>query len=320
MNVSKHSDSDATSLDEAARAAWLYYVGGKTQDQIARELGISRQRAQRLVSRAVAEGLIHFRLEHEISVCLELEAALTQRHGLELCRVAPSLGDGVDPALGIAPVIAVEMERVLAADEPIVMALGTGRTLRAAVEAMRAMRCGHHKLVSLNGNISPDGTASHYDVIMRIADKVHAPIYPMPLPVVAASARERDMFHALEPIQRTMGLARSADVTFVGAGQVDDSAPLLMDGFLSEAELGAMRAAGAAGEIVGWIYDESGHYLNFGPNLRAAGVRVEPREGKRVIATAAGPGKVPALRAAISGCIINGLVTDEPTARALLED
>ena len=54
--------------DEAARAGWLYYVGGLTQDQIASELGVSRQRAQRLVSRAMAEGLIHVRLNHRIEI------------------------------------------------------------------------------------------------------------------------------------------------------------------------------------------------------------------------------------------------------------
>ena len=30
-------------LDDAARAGWLYYVAGNTQDQIAAKLGVSRQ-------------------------------------------------------------------------------------------------------------------------------------------------------------------------------------------------------------------------------------------------------------------------------------
>ncbi|MEO8243341.1 MAG: MarR family transcriptional regulator, partial [bacterium] len=91
-------DNEPTLQDEAARAGWLYYVGGMTQDQIATELGVSRQRAQRLVSRAMAEGLIQVRLNHHIGACLELEAALTDRFGLLRCRVAPSLGPGVDPS------------------------------------------------------------------------------------------------------------------------------------------------------------------------------------------------------------------------------
>ncbi|MBC7738199.1 MAG: MarR family transcriptional regulator, partial [Candidatus Saccharibacteria bacterium] len=66
-------DNEPSLHDEAARAGWLYYVGGMTQDQIATELGVSRQRAQRLVSRAMAEGLIQVRLNHPIGQCLDLE-------------------------------------------------------------------------------------------------------------------------------------------------------------------------------------------------------------------------------------------------------
>ncbi|MFD1808668.1 hypothetical protein ACFSHQ_12830 [Gemmobacter lanyuensis] len=32
-------DPEPTLQDEAARAGWLYYVGGMTQDQIAAEMG-----------------------------------------------------------------------------------------------------------------------------------------------------------------------------------------------------------------------------------------------------------------------------------------
>ena len=59
-------------LDDAARAGWLYYVAGNTQDEIARKLGVSRQSAQRLVSLAVSEKLIKFRLDHPIARCMEL--------------------------------------------------------------------------------------------------------------------------------------------------------------------------------------------------------------------------------------------------------
>ena len=48
-------ETDATPSDDAARAGWLYYVAGMTQDQIARELGVSRQRAQRLGPHKLAD-------------------------------------------------------------------------------------------------------------------------------------------------------------------------------------------------------------------------------------------------------------------------
>ena len=56
--MSKKQQHDSQKLDDAARAGWLYYVGGKTQDEIVKMLNISRQSAQRLVALSMSEGLV----------------------------------------------------------------------------------------------------------------------------------------------------------------------------------------------------------------------------------------------------------------------
>ena len=311
-------DSDPSPQDEAARAGWLSYVGGLTQDQIAAELGISRQRAQRLVSRAREEGLIHVRLHHRIGACLDLETALKDRFGLQRARVMPSLGQGADPVRAIAPAAAAELERFLNMETPLTIALGTGRALRGMVDAMEAMDAPRHRLVSLIGNIAPDGSASFFDVVMRLADKVQAPHYPMPVPVISPTPEENAAFHALGPIRKVVELAQTADVVFVGVGQMSDDAPLLKDGFVTRSELDEMQAAGATGEVAGWVFDSEGEYLDVGTNRRTGGVRVAPGLDRPSVGIAAGASKVPAIRGALKSCIINGLVTDETTARALL--
>ena len=83
-------------------------------------------------------------------------------------------------------------------------------------------------------------------------------------------------------------------------------------------ELQQMRAAGAAGEVAGWVFDSDGQYLDFGINTRTGGVRVEPGLDRPSIGIAAGATKVPAIRGALKSRILNGLVTDMPTAEALL--
>ena len=75
------------------------------------------------------------------------------------------------------------------------MAVGTGRTLKAAVEQLPPMDCPQHRIVSLTGNIAPDGSASYYNVIFAMADVVKARLFPMPLPVIASSPEEREMLH-----------------------------------------------------------------------------------------------------------------------------
>ncbi|WP_151720414.1 sugar-binding transcriptional regulator [Gemmobacter serpentinus] len=317
---SAKADQEPTVQDEAARAGWLYYVAGMTQDHIATEMGVSRQRAQRLVSRAMADGLIQVRLNHRIGACMDLERALRDRFGLNRARVVPGLGAGADPVLGLAPAAAAELERVLRMADPQVIGLGTGRALRALVDAMEPLEAPQHRLVSLIGNIAPDGSASFFDVVMRISDKVRAPHYPMLVPVVSPTEAERAAFHKLAPVQRVLELARTADVIFVGVGQMSDDAPLHKDGFVSTEELRQMQAAGAVGEVAGWVFDSRGQYLDFGINTRTGGVRVEPGLDRPAMGIAAGQTKVPAIRAALKSGILNGLVTDAPTAEAILSD
>ncbi len=58
------------------------------------------------------------------------------------------------------------------------MAIGTGRTLKAAIEQLPPMDCPQHKVVSLTGNISPDGSAAFYNVIFTMADRIKARSFP----------------------------------------------------------------------------------------------------------------------------------------------
>jgi DNA-binding transcriptional regulator LsrR (DeoR family) len=96
-------------------------------------------------------------------------------------------------------------------------------------------------------------------------------------------------------------------------------APLALDGFVTPDVLGNLQSLGAVGEIGSWIYDRSGRYIDSPRNALVGGVRVEPGQAQPVIAVAAGAAKVPAIHAALLGRIVNGLVTDEPTATALLQ-
>ncbi|OAM77990.1 sugar-binding transcriptional regulator [Devosia elaeis] len=316
--MAARQDNSATRLDDAARAGWLYYVAGNTQEEIAAKMGISRQSAQRLVSLSVSEGLIKVRLDHPIGHCLDLAERLRARFALDHCEIVPSDPASASTTIGIAEAGAAEIERTLRLSEPQIIAIGTGRTLKAAVEQLQPMECPHHKVVSLTGNIAPDGSAAFYNVIFNVADTVKARSFPMPLPVIASSARERELLHAQPMIRSTLELAARANISFVGIGHLGSDAPLLLDGFLTEAEQKALQKAGAVGEICGWCFDAQGRLIEGLINDRVASAPLPSRETGRVIAIAMGERKAPAIRAALQRRLANGLITDERTAQLLL--
>ncbi len=311
-------DPGSARLDDAARAGWLYYVAGNTQDQIAAKLGVSRQSAQRLVSLAVSEGLVKVRLDHPIAACLDLAAKLKARFALDLAEVVPSDPDSASTTMGIAGAAATEIERRLSASAPTVLAVGTGRTLKAAVDQLVPIECPQHRIVSLTGNITPDGTAAYFNVIFSMADKIKARSFPMPYPVIVSSQAERDMLHGQPTIQPTLQLAAQADVTFVGIGDLGPKAPLYEDGFITETDLKALQKAGAVGEIVGWAYDKEGRLIDGLTNDRVASAPIPSRERSLVVALAMGERKLPGIHAALNRRLVNGLITDERTAQALL--
>ncbi len=166
--------------------------------------------------------------------------------------------------------------------------------------------------------LPPDGSASFYDIIMRIADTVRAPHYPMPIPVIASSLHEKELFLAQKPVRNVMELARQATVAMVGIGQLGEGAPLLQDGFVSAVELGALLKAGAVGEIVGWAYDAAGKLIPGLTNDRVASIRPEQSGRQLVIGVAMGDAKTTALVGALRGHLINGLITNETMAEVLL--
>jgi DNA-binding transcriptional regulator LsrR (DeoR family) len=306
-------------LDEAARAGWLYYIAGKTQDDIARILNVSRPTAQRLVSLCRAEGLITFRVNHAISDCMSLASALRDRYGLATCDVVPSDGSDETSFAGVAEAASIAIERMLHATEPIVMGLGTGRTMRASVGRVAPISRPLHRLVSLVGTISPDGSASRFNAPEHLADLTGAQHFPMPLPMHVATPEQRAQLLALDPVRRIFAMARDADAWFSGLSQFDNDAFLYRDGFISRDELLDLMRQGAVGENLGWAFDAEGRILEEGPNTRITSVPPSPDSDKPRICVAHGAPKVPALRAALKGRIVNGLVTDEATARALLE-
>lgn len=305
-------------LDKAARAGWLYYVAGNSQDEIARKLSVSRQSAQRLVSMAVKEKLIKFRLDHPISHCMDLAAQLTERYDLQICEIAPSDFDAPELMTGVAIVGAAEMLKHLESKTRKVIAVGTGLLPHACVEQLPHMECPQHHMVSIVGHMRPDGSATTYSVVGRLANRVGSQHNPMPLPVIVRNSSELPILHKQEPVARTLELCAGADVTFVGIAHIDGTSPLLRDGFISIEERRALTEMGAVGEIVGWVFDENGVLIPGMTNERVSSAPLMVDNPRPVVGLAVGTEKIAAILGALRGKLINGIVTDEVTAMALL--
>ena len=128
----------ADRLDDAARAGWLYYIAGRTQDEIAVEMGVSRQVAQRLVSLAVDARLI---LPASGGVDLQdamaqgpLDAIYLELHGSQFSHTAMQkvLDGSLDVAIGRWDFIPSELRCSVVGREEVMVVLPSNHPLADA--------------------------------------------------------------------------------------------------------------------------------------------------------------------------------------------
>ena len=79
-----------------ARVAWLYFMEGLTQADIAAKLGMTRLRVNRMLVEARTSGLVGITLNSPFASCIELERALVAQTGLKTAIIVPTPQDPSD--------------------------------------------------------------------------------------------------------------------------------------------------------------------------------------------------------------------------------
>lgn len=309
------TDSDDTL---AVRAAWLHYAGGLTQSEVARRLGVPSVKAHRLIARAVADGVVKVTIDGDIVECVELEARLSERFGLQYCEVAPDLGEEGLPLRALGHAGAGFLKREIERGDNSVIGLGHGRTLSAAVQYMPRLSAKELRFVSLLGGLTRNYGANPYDVMHRIAEKTGTHAYVMPVPFFANTQEDREVLLAQRGVKEVFDLANNADLKLVGLGTVDAEAQLVLSGMVEPSEIEDIAAAGGVGEILGHFFDETGRILDTALTVRTLSASFPRTKTERLVALAGGLSKAGAIRAILNSRRLYGLITDEATAKALL--
>lgn len=304
----------------AVRAAWLHYVAGMTQAEVARRLGLPSVKTHRMIARAVADGVVKVTIDGDIVECVALEMKLAERFGLAYCEVAPDLGEEGIPLRALGQAGAGFLKREIERGEHKVIGLGHGRTLSAAVHHMQRLSAKNLHFVSLLGGLTRNYTANPYDVMHRIAEKTGTQAYVMPVPFFANTADDREVLLAQRGVKEVFDMANNTDLKFVGMGTVDAEAQLVQSGMIEAKEIEEISAAGGVGEILGYFFDARGRIIDTTLTARTLAASFPQTRTDRLVALAGGMVKVGAIRAVLNSRRLHGLITDERTARALLED
>ena len=325
MNGQALSDKRVSAGDDtdwpeqlAVRVARCYYDLGMTQQQIAHGLGISRARVIRLLSECRERGVVSIHINSPLLENIELADAVARRYNIEAADVCLSnaedelqLARQVGRAAG-----ATVLQHI---HDNMTIGLGWGVTLKELVAQLEYSPRENVSVVSLLGSLTRRSTIARFEATTQLASRLEAECLYLPAPIVCDSANTRQLLEAQPLFKDIHSRALKADLAIVSCGGLN-SATIRDVGLVTAREYSSVRKAGAVGNFLGFYIDGDGALVDHPINERIIGIRGKTfKRIPRRIVISAGKNKVPALKAVLSMGLATHFVTDQDTARALLE-
>ncbi|MEI3844289.1 MULTISPECIES: sugar-binding transcriptional regulator [unclassified Microbacterium] len=303
------------------RAAELYYEENLTQEQIGRSLQITRWKVGRLLIQAKEEGFVRIEILHSRARRPQLERRLREERGLRDAVVVSQAGIRSDDELQQRVAQAAADHLTALRPSPRVLGVSWGRTLADIAHHLREGWSSGTDVVQINGGLSMSaqpGTAAATAV--GIAHKGGGGATLLPSPAILEHRATKEAIEADRVVARVLGIARSADAYLYSAGAADHRSVHVDSGYLSEADIDRLVAAGAVGDVVGRYIDAAGRVVDAALDARTVGLSLdELRRADVAVAAIAGEAKRAVAAAVVASGLCTVLITDESTARHLLD-
>jgi deoxyribonucleoside regulator len=304
------------------RVARMYYGMHLTQEQIGDRLGLSRFKVGRLLDRAVRESIVRIEIVHPAARLVELEESLITRFGLTAAVVTDTVGGGDAAERALREVVAGAAAEYLAAVRPTgAIGVSWGRTMLELASRLEPGWTTATEIVQLNGATSRSATPTRAgEIVDRFAATTGAAVRLLPAPAIVGSAELRVALEADPSVGETLDAARRAPFAVFSLGVPTPESVLAESGFVVDADRARLRAAGAVGDVLGRFLAGDGRIALPDLDERTVGLPLADLAAKpHAVGLAAGMDRGPIALAAIRAGCLNVLVTDEETARWLVD-
>jgi DNA-binding transcriptional regulator LsrR (DeoR family) len=301
----------------------LYYEKALTQQEISERLTLSRPKVSRLLKQAEEAGVVKIHIISQPGVHTDLEDSLESKFGLKEAIVVevsePSSQIAVSREVGVAA--AGYFSR--AVSDPCVIGISWGTTLRAMVDALHAMDCHKSHVVQLIGGLGmPESEAHATYILRRLVAQIGSKLSILNVPGIVDNTSVKKAVLSDSHVREIFEMFAKIDIAFVGIGVPTPDSVVMRDGtILTQDEMKTLLNKGAIGDICLRYFDEKGIAIKSEVDDRVIGITLdELKKIDRVVGVTGGPHKEKVIHGALVGKLVNVLITDQLSAKKLLED
>ncbi len=312
-------DLSSDDFELLARIAHRSYVDGRTQEEIAREYGLSRPKVQRLLERARTSGVVDIRIASPPWLHLDLEDRLRAEFHLAGAIVAPHRADAQSQREAVARVAAQFLEHRLHGGA--VVAVGHGRDTGEVPRFFRPRRRVDCEFISAMGGSPHVATPTNPNEISQaLAAAARGRSRSLYAPAYVESADVRDRLREQDAVAHALDAAAAASMALVGIGSVDDNCTMVRSGCLSIDEVARLRSQGAVGDILGNYVDAAGHVIASPHSERLIALSLDDLNRIACVVAVVSEAEKPlAIHGVLRAGVVDVLIVDERNANAVLE-
>jgi len=307
--------------DMLARVASMYYEQNRNQDEIAREIGVSRSTVSRALQDARESGIVEITVHYPWKRVPILEQELSDSFDkLRDIRVLAARSRNHSEILrGLGVLAALYLEGVLF--DGAILGISWGAAVYSTVRALHPSRSLSVTVVQMVGAVGAgDSLIDGPDLARLLASAYDGDSRYLHAPLIVEDADVQRVLMQEPRIAATLQLGRTADIALVGIGAPDAAvSSLLRAGYMTEQDLADLVARGVMGDVCARHYDIEGRALDLDVDHRIIGIDLDDLHAIGcVIGVAGGRTKARAILGALRGEHIDVLVTDECAAREIL--
>ena len=301
-----------------ASIARRHYLDGRSKIEIAEEFGLSRFKVARLLDAARDSGLVRIEIRHEGVIDVDLSAQLQDRFGLQHTVVVDTPDDDAThlrQQLGRAA--AELLGEVITPHD--VLGLAWARSVSEMAGALPPLPA--VPVVQLTGALfQQDGDHSSIDLVRDVARAVGGPAYVFYAPFIVADAATARALRQQPEVARAFDQLPRVTKAVAGVGHWAPGESTLYDA-ADECDREDLRRLGVCADISGVFVASDGTPVEAGLTERMISIDAhQMRSIPEVIGIAYGLAKMPAVRAALAGGLLDGVVTHRALAQALLDE
>jgi DNA-binding transcriptional regulator LsrR (DeoR family) len=305
-----------------SKVSKLYYERGLNQQEIADKLHLSRPKVSRLLQQAQEEGIVKITVHSPPGTFADLEEALESRFGLKEAVVVEVVDarsqDAVSRTLGIA---ASNYFKRNIQDSDII-GIAWGKTLNAMVNALSPLEVSNTHVVQMIGGLGYSEAEEHAtSLCRRLTQLLNSKLTMLPAPGIVDNQTVKQALLSDSHMQSVFHLFDQITVAYLGIGAPTPDSVLIRNGaIVHKDDLAELTRQGAVGDIVLRFFDIDGQPIASDMDARVIGISLDQlKRIPHVVGVAGGPQKENVVRGVLRGGWINALITDQVTAKRVLE-